>query len=184
MGSPSGMALDTSCGGTTLVSGTTFGFMAGPSGSGACPVDTNLVFGNVSPNDWSNLLVTASTDTALTGPLTCDPGTAFLKCTATFDPTALLYRAFFFGEDANHLGIPISQFIDGEHTNEFGFTFSGFPADQSFTATANVSAVPEPSTAPLMFGGLVLAVALSIRTRVAKSSVGQWLSVTSLRSRH
>src|SRR5580765_857150 len=63
MATASDMAIDENCGGTTLVGGTTFGFMASSSGSGACPTNTNLVFGNVSSNDWFNLLITAVTPT-------------------------------------------------------------------------------------------------------------------------
>jgi hypothetical protein len=160
------MAIDVDCGGTIPVGGTTFVFMADSSGSGACPENTDLVFANVSSSPWLNLLVTASLSTALTGPLTCDPGAAFVQCAVTFDPSKLLYSALFFGEDSNHLGIPISMFIDGAYTHEFGFTFSGFPANQSFTADANVSVVPEPSTVDFMLGGFVLVLALSSRTRV------------------
>src|SRR4051812_42363803 len=84
------MVIDENCGGTIPVGGTTFVFMADSSGSGACPDNP---FANVSPNPWLNLLVTAMTDTALSGPLTCDPGAAFVQCTVTFDPSTLLYSA-------------------------------------------------------------------------------------------
>ena len=167
------MVLDTTCTGTTLVSGTSFTF--GPSPTDACPTDTNLVFANTGPVSWFNLDVVAIVPNGFDGSA---PGCGFagpapfLSCLPTFDTSTHVYSAFFSGVDDTHPGIQISQLIhntDGGgsfQTNEFGFTFSGFAANQQFTANANVS-VPEPSSiAWLLTDVLMLAILLKVAVRL------------------
>lgn len=164
-----GMALDCPSGGTGLVFGTAFSFMANGSGSGNCHTDPNLVFANASPNDWFNLLVTAAIPVNfMIGPLTCDPGTYFVHCTTLFDSSAQEYSAFFFGEDDTHPGIQMSVLTENGRTNEFGFVFSGFPANQHFDVSANV---PESSSLALMLAGIALVLgAVFVRTRLTPSA--------------
>ena len=165
------MAIDCPSGGTILVPGTTLSFMANGSGAGDCHTNPNLVFANVSPNAWLNLLITASLPAAFTPPLTCNPVIDFLNCTAMFNSSTDQYSALFFGIDDNHPGIQISTLTETGRTNEFGFVFDDFPANQSFNASANV---PEPSSLPLMFAGIAaVLVAISVRTRLALTAFGR-----------
>jgi hypothetical protein len=169
------MVLDTTCTGTTLVSGTTFTFNADASGSGDCPTNTNLVFANTGPVSWFNLDVVATVPTGFDGgapPCGFTGPAPFITCVTTFDSSTHVYSAFFSGVDGTHPGIQVSTVItntDGGgsfRTHEFGFAFSGFAANQQFTANANVS-VPEPSSiAWLLTDVLMLAILLKVAVRL------------------
>lgn len=144
------MVLDTTCMGTHPVAGTAFQFQANAFGSGACPTDSNLVFANTGSSSWFNLDITAKIPVGFAlPPEPCGfAGTPpFRNCTTAFDGSTRVYSALFFGTDDSHPGIQISTpttNTDGGpvFNHEFGFDFSGFPANQVFNANANV---PEPS---------------------------------------
>jgi hypothetical protein len=164
------MAVDMCSTGTTLVSGTTLHFMANGFGSGNCHNDPNLIFANVSPSDWSNLLITATLPAGFTPPVPCDPDLEFLHCTVVFNSSTEQYSAFFFGVDLAHPGIQISTLSEDGRTNEFGFVFDNFPANQTFNASANV---PEPFSFGLMLTGIAVVGAISVRNRLALPACGR-----------